>query len=393
MSNLPINTSAPQPSGSSANPAQPNNTNNQEAGPFASLLARQIGESSPATPATVRLANMVDSTAVPQKDTQDSNSLVAIPPTDPANALTAIMLQLPPEMRPQVAADAPVPTAGAQQTTLLDIASSKTVPGTDAVQTVTENISPLTARSAAVNDNLDTAAATVQRNAMTVAQLDRNNATAGKSAIPASTVDKPISALNLSPEANKHGELPVNLIQTSHPDPQTNTPALLPVSAPHALTGGRASDNSLTVNTPLGIKGWADDFSQQIVWMSTQKNQVAELHLNPPNLGPLDVLITITDKQATAQFSSPHGVVRDAVENALPRLREIFADNGIMLGNTTVSDQTPRERNAAGFMNQGSNSGMRGDHADDAAPSGILAPNSIPTTAVRRHLGIVDTFA
>lgn len=391
MSNLPINTSAPQPSGSSVNPAQPN-TNNQEAGPFASLLARQIGESSPHTPATGRLANMVDSTAVPQKDTQDSNSLAAIPPTDPANALTAIMLQLPPEMRPQVAADAPVPTAGAQQTTLLDIASSKTMPGTDAVSAATANISPLTTRSA-VNENLDTAAATVQRNEMTVAQLDRNNATAGKPAIPVSTADKPISALNLSPETNKHGELPANLIQTSHPDTQTNTPALLPGSAPNTLTGGRASDNSLIVNTPLGNKGWADDFSQQIVWMSTQKNQVAELHLNPPNLGPLDVLITITDKQATAQFSSPHGVVRDAVENALPRLREIFADNGIMLGNTTVSDQTTRERNAAGFMNQGSGSGMRGEHADDAAPSGILAPNSIPTTAVRRHLGIVDTFA
>ncbi|MBI3223024.1 MAG: flagellar hook-length control protein FliK [Nitrosomonadales bacterium] len=167
----------------------------------------------------------------------------------------------------------------------------------------------------------------------------------------------------------------------------------MPAAVAGTSTLMRADNNALAVNTPLGNNGWADDFSQQISWLSTQKNQVAELHLNPPDLGPLDVVLTMNDKQASIQFSSPHGVVRDAVENALPKLREIFADNGIMLGNTTVSDQTPRDRNAAGFMNQNPGSGTRRDSDDEAARAGVQAVNDIPAVAVRRHIGMVDTVA
>lgn len=125
---------------------------------------------------------------------------------------------------------------------------------------------------------------------------------------------------------------------------------------------------------------------------SNQNNQIAELHLNPPDLGPLNVVIKVTDNQATASFTSAHSEVRDAVSNALPALREVLANNGITLGNTTVSDQTPQGGGAAfsGQQSQQQNpawnnaGGTRNDAVVQAIPTRITA---------NKHDGMVDTFA
>ncbi|MDP1594629.1 MAG: flagellar hook-length control protein FliK [Gallionella sp.] len=161
---------------------------------------------------------------------------------------------------------------------------------------------------------------------------------------------------------------------------QANTaPGLQPAATP-------ASNN--TVTTPLGHSAWPAEFSQKVSWISTQKNQVAELHLNPPDLGPINITLKISDNQATALFTSPHSAVRDAIENAMPKLRESLADNGIMLGQATVSDQTPRD-SSAHYMNQRANSRTMTD--DTATPESALT--NLPQMTTRQHKGMVDTFA
>jgi flagellar hook-length control protein FliK len=144
----------------------------------------------------------------------------------------------------------------------------------------------------------------------------------------------------------------------------------------------------LVIDTPITQKQWGNDFSQKITWMATQQDQHAELHLNPAQLGPVDVVIKVSGDQATAQFTSAHAAVREVIEQSIPKLREMLADNGIMLGNTTVSDQAPREQRGE-FGNQ-----------RQTAPSGRLlesAPSNMSDTRVitplSRHNGMVDTFA
>jgi flagellar hook-length control protein FliK len=159
------------------------------------------------------------------------------------------------------------------------------------------------------------------------------------------------------------------------------------------LSSDKAANGLQTISSPLGSSGWTEEFSQKITWMGTQQNQVAELHLNPPNLGPLDVVLKISDNQATALFTSPHSAVREAVENALPRLREILADSGITLGNTMVSDQSPRDRSADGLADFGSGAMAQRETSDDALKAEGLLPSSAQTIPVRRHNGMVDTFA
>jgi len=174
---------------------------------------------------------------------------------------------------------------------------------------------------------------------------------------------------------------------------QSNSSLAASGTLPNISTIDKTANSLQTISSPVGSNTWAGELSQKVTWMSTQQNQVAELHLNPPNLGPLDVVLKISDSQATILFTSPHGMVRDAVENALPKLREMLADNGITLGDATVSDQSPRERSTDGFTDH--NSGLMAQHENsDEAPrtTGLSSTIAQPAT-VQRHNGVVDTFA
>ena len=155
-----------------------------------------------------------------------------------------------------------------------------------------------------------------------------------------------------------------------------------------AANAGNVSNN--TIAAPLGSNAWPAEFAQKITWVSTQQNQVAELHLNPPDLGPMSVVLSISDNQATAVFSSPHSAVREAIENAMPKLRESMAENGIMLGNASVNDQAPRDNGAYNDMNQ-RNAPRISPQTDTNAT--VAAPTSLPPRPASRHNGMVDTFA
>lgn len=156
-----------------------------------------------------------------------------------------------------------------------------------------------------------------------------------------------------------------------------------------SMQANAQGNSANTIAAPLGSSAWPQEFSQRITWLSTQQSQVAELHLNPPDLGPMSVVLSVTDNQATALFTSPHSAVREAIENAMPQLRERLADNGIMLGNATVSDQSSRDSGAGNFASHGNNARTAINGTAESSQTSLPAP----VTVTRRHNGILDTFA
>ncbi|MBA2659133.1 MAG: flagellar hook-length control protein FliK [Nitrosospira sp.] len=114
----------------------------------------------------------------------------------------------------------------------------------------------------------------------------------------------------------------------------------------------------LSLEPRVGATGWDNALGQKVLWMVSQQQQVVELTLNPPDLGPLQVILSINNDQASATFVSPHADVRQALEAALPRLREMMADSGISLGNTTVSADTSQQQ--SGFERQDRSSPRHG---------------------------------
>lgn len=171
------------------------------------------------------------------------------------------------------------------------------------------------------------------------------------------------------------------------PQPGTNSLASMQATAASFATPTAQAAAQATVNTPIGREKWGEEFSQRITLIaSARQDQTAELHLNPPRLGPLDVVLKISGDQATALFTSPHASVREAIEQALPRLRDMLAENGIALGNATVSDQATRD----GSETARQKGGETGNSADETA---IPAETQARISQISRHNGIVDTFA
>ncbi|MDQ7073155.1 MAG: flagellar hook-length control protein FliK [Gammaproteobacteria bacterium] len=61
--------------------------------------------------------------------------------------------------------------------------------------------------------------------------------------------------------------------------------------------------------------------------------------LNPANLGPVEVKLNMHSDQANVLFISHNAATRDALEQALPRLREAFEQNGMQLADADVTGQ------------------------------------------------------
>jgi flagellar hook-length control protein FliK len=206
--------------------------------------------------------------------------------------------------------------------------------------------------------------------------------------------ESPLTTFAIEPQHNKEANIS-SMVQTkdSLNTASINTASLSSVTLQGNATNNLSTSLTPTINSPLGTDQWSNEFSQKIVWTCTQQNQVAELHLNPADLGPLNVTLEISNDQLTAQFTSPHIAVREAIENAMPKLREILADNGIMLNNASVSDQSPRDRGTEGYTNQDPRSTKQPEIPSNTGNAKSFTNNQTPHLPTRRHNGILDTFA
>jgi flagellar hook-length control protein FliK len=108
--------------------------------------------------------------------------------------------------------------------------------------------------------------------------------------------------------------------------------------APAAVSPGMPM---VTVTTAFGQPGWDQALGERIQWLAGQKMQSAQVKLNPANLGPMEIRIQIQNDQASIQFTSHHAVVREALEAAMPRLRDMLEASGVALVNVDVSGQGP----------------------------------------------------
>lgn len=106
----------------------------------------------------------------------------------------------------------------------------------------------------------------------------------------------------------------------------------------------------LALQLPLRASGWDTELAQRVVWMAGRQAQWAEITLNPPNLGSIEVHLSLRGSEASAYFYSPHAVVREAIDESLGRLRDMLAAAGIQLGQAQVGRESLTERQTGGFL-------------------------------------------
>ena len=140
----------------------------------------------------------------------------------------------------------------------------------------------------------------------------------------------------------------------------------------------------VAVEAPLRSQAFPAELSEKIVWLAGNGTHTADLSLNPPQLGPLEVRLTVSGSDAGAQFFSPHPVVRDAIEAALPRLRELLAQSGIALGNAQVQQEA---------FSRGDPGGRSGRSSDEYASGAARVTQMAATSqALRAGVGLVDLY-
>ncbi len=140
----------------------------------------------------------------------------------------------------------------------------------------------------------------------------------------------------------------------------------------------------LEVGARIDTPQFAPALSQQVVWMADKDAHVAELRINPPELGPVEVRLQLKGDEAAVQFVSAHAEVRDALEGSLARLRDSLAQAGIQLGEASIGADSFRGQQHA----NGGNAGNAPSSARDADTSW-----SVAQPAARLQHGLVDLFA
>jgi flagellar hook-length control protein FliK len=137
------------------------------------------------------------------------------------------------------------------------------------------------------------------------------------------------------------------------------------------------------VPVPLGTPQWSQAVGDKVLWLAAQNVSSAEIRLDPPELGPMQVKVSVNQDQASVSFTSPHPAVREALDQQLGRLREMFSEQGLHLLNVDVSDRSFAQQEREQKESAQSTSGSEG--VDDE-----LTPAAISQTISMR---LVDHYA
>lgn len=176
------------------------------------------------------------------------------------------------------------------------------------------------------------------------------------------------------------------LAQAQAPSPLTPVVAQPPLQVPATAAVAAGSTAAAAVQPPVGSPAWGQAMSQQVLIAVQGQQQIATLHLNPPQLGPLAVHLQVQDGQVQAQFISPHAAVRQAVEAALPQLHDMFGNAGLTLLQTSVGAQGGQPGRQGWSQRRGSGSAV------GAAVSAVAAGEVQPATVLHWRHGLVNTY-
>ena len=123
--------------------------------------------------------------------------------------------------------------------------------------------------------------------------------------------------------------------------------------------------------TPQQMPQFAQETAQHVAWLAGQGIQKAEIRLNPGKLGPIHVEIATHDDRVDVNFAVQHPQTVNALQQTLPQLQHMLAQQGLNLGQASVGQQAPGQQHAA-FAQHGVTGGSGHDtgNAESQPPPG-----------------------
>ncbi len=344
--------------------------NGQDSGfSFPQALSRRLDEGAPATAAGKPAAGPVaDEVPANGKNLPPDSAVLAallLAPVEPAGVVE-------PVAAPTTDATATDPTAAALLAALLPPART---PGAVAAAANAEPAVIVTRPSASRVLTVDRAGGNVPDLGTESAELFG----AGLTAAPDGEFD-PAQLLAGAAGGGERADAAASRLLAAGNE-QSIRPAGLTTVATGAAPAESAGRAAAAIPVPVAHPDWGNELGQRVLWMTNQQLSGAELRLSPPELGPLSVQISMDNDQASIQFSAHQSLVREAIESALPRLREMLAGAGINLADVSVSQH--------GFTQAQQD---RGDAPAGTRGEGDGGLETLPVPP-RMMLGLVDLYA
>src|SRR6202043_3461603 len=113
--------------------------------------------------------------------------------------------------------------------------------------------------------------------------------------------------------------------------------------ASHFSLHAQTATNTAELKSSVGSPAWTDELGSQLTWMTQRGLESGSLRVSPEHLGPVEVKIAVQNGAASVWFGASHPDTRAALEQALPRLRAMFASQGMTLTDSGVSRESPNQ--------------------------------------------------
>ncbi|MNJ61388.1 Flagellar hook-length control protein [compost metagenome] len=124
--------------------------------------------------------------------------------------------------------------------------------------------------------------------------------------------------------------------------------------------------------------GWTEGLVNRVMYLSSQSLKSADIQLEPAELGRLDIRVNLApEQQAQITFTSGHVGVREALENQVHRLKEMFAQQGLGQPDVNVADQSRGQQQQQGSPDSPRLSGVAA-RRNAAGEEGEVAASTAP---------------
>lgn len=130
---------------------------------------------------------------------------------------------------------------------------------------------------------------------------------------------------------------------------------LSPAQAQAQATAGSNSTGSAVpagFGQAPGSAAWGQALDQQVMLMLNRGAQEARIRLHPQELGQLDIRLSMGGDRVDLNFSVQHASVAGALQQHMPQLTQMLADQGLSLGQASVSHDQAQSGNSTGQNGQ-----------------------------------------
>jgi len=136
----------------------------------------------------------------------------------------------------------------------------------------------------------------------------------------------------------------------------------------NSLSQARADQVAAQAPLQLTREMASEQVAERVQMMMSKNLKNIDIRLDPPELGRMQIRMNMNGDGATVHFTVANQQARDVIEQSMPRLREMLAQQGVQLNDSSVQQQASGQQQkgyaAAGQGQNGqgnSNQGVQGE--------------------------------